>query len=65
MGFQMKICLILCFSWSIILKSCDLFRTSSSKTQMLFLKTVYCRNIDYFVIDSSRLHLTFVVIHKQ
>ena len=58
-----------------MVKFCDLLRTSSSKTSvetyMLFLKKIYSRNIACFVVDSSRLHLTFVafcllsIIRKQ
>ena len=35
MGFQMQICSILRFSWSILGKCCVHRRMSSSKTQML------------------------------
>ena len=38
MGFQMQICSILCFSWSILVKCCVHLRMSSSKTQMLLLQ---------------------------
>ena len=38
MGLQMQICLIICISLSIMVTFCVLLRTSSSKTQMLFLK---------------------------
>ena len=71
MGIQMQICSILRFSWSILAKCCAHLRTSSSKTQMLLLERLYFSNIDCFVGDSSRLHLTFVafcllsVIRKQ
>ena len=42
MGFQMEICLILRFSWSILEKCGVHLRMSSSKTQMLFLeKTIF------------------------
>ena len=71
MGFQMQICLILCFS-SLILVSCWVnLATSSSKTQMFLLKKTNSTNIDCFVRHSSRLHLTFVpfcylfIIRKQ
>ena len=57
------ICLILCFSRSILVNFCVLLRTSSSEAQMLILK----RNIfhEYWLfcdtsVDSSCLHLTFV-----
>ena len=59
MGFQIQICPILRAFWSILVKCCVHLPTSSSKT------------LDYFVTDSSRLHLTFVafcllsVIRKQ
>ena len=57
----MQICSILRFSWSILAKCCAHLRTSSSKTQVLLLERLYFCNIDCFVRDSSRLHLTFVV----
>ena len=38
MGFQREICLILCFSWSILVKFCVNLQTSTSKTQMLLLE---------------------------
>ena len=42
MGFQMQICSILRFSWSILEKCCVHLRMSSSKTQMLLLeKTIF------------------------
>ena len=42
MGFQMQICSILRFSWSILVKCCVHLRMSSSKTQMLLLeKTIF------------------------
>ena len=42
MGFQMQICSILHFSWSILVKCCVHLRMSSSKTQMLLLeKTIF------------------------
>ena len=60
------------FPQSIMVKFCVLPRTSSSKTQMLLLKKyIHSSNIDCIVVDSSRLHLTFVafclllVTHKQ
>ena len=59
MEFQMQICSILRFSWSILKKCCAHLRMSSSKTQMLFLERLYSKNVDCFVRDSSRLHLTF------
>ena len=71
MGFQMQICSILPFSCSTLARCCSHPRTSSSKTQMLLLERLYSSNIDCFVRDSSRLHLTFVafcllsVIRKQ
>ena len=72
MGFQMQICSILRFSWSILEKCCVHLRMSSSKTQMLLLeKTIFRKNIDWFIRDSSRLHFTFAafcllsVIRKQ
>ena len=61
------------FPQSIMVKFCVLELMSSSKTQMLLLKKyIYSsNNIDCIVVDSSRLHLTFVafcllsVTHKQ
>ena len=42
MGFQMQICSILRFSWSIlVIKWCVHLRMSSSNTQMLLEKTVF------------------------
>ena len=42
MGFQMQICSILRFSWSILEKCCVHLRMSSSKTQVLLLeKTIF------------------------
>ena len=42
MGFQMQICSILRFSWSILVKCCVHLRMSFSKTQMLLLeKTIF------------------------
>ena len=42
MGFQMQICSILHFFWSILEKCCVHLRMSSSKTQMLLLeKTIF------------------------
>ena len=38
MGFQMQICSILCFSWSVLEKCCVHLQISSSKTQMLLLE---------------------------
>ena len=38
MGFQREICLILCFSWSILVTFCVNLQTSTSKTQMLLLE---------------------------
>ena len=57
MGFQLSICLIFCFSWSIKVKFCVLLRTSSSKTQMLFLN----KNIfqEYWLLCSRFIAFTF------
>ena len=41
MGFQMQICSILCFSWSILVKCSVPLRMSASKTQMLLEKTIF------------------------
>ena len=70
MGFQMQICSILLFSWSILVKCCVHLRIQQNSNAS-------CRE-DYipqllavFVRDSSRLHLTFAgfcllsVIRKQ
>ena len=71
MGFQIQICPILCVLWSILVKCCVLLPTSSSKTQILLQEKTMSTNIDCYVRDSSRLHLTFVafcllsVIRKQ
>ena len=50
----MKICLILCFSWSIMVKVCVLLQRSSSKTEMLLLQRIYSTNIVCFVVDKTR-----------
>jgi len=71
MGFQMQICLILYFSWSILIKFCVYLQMGSSKTQMLLLeKNMFHKYWLFFAINLSCLHLTFVafvlsVICKQ
>ena len=50
----MKICSILCFSWSIMVKFCVLLQRSSSKTEMLLLQRIYSTNIVCFVVDKTR-----------
>ena len=66
MGFQMQICSILRFSWSILVKCCVYLRMSSSKTQMLPLeKTIFhkywlfCYRFIVFTFDLCGL-LSFV-----
>ena len=66
MGFQMQICSILRFSWSILVKCCVHLRMSSSKTQMLPLeKTIFhkywlfCYRFIVFTFDLCGL-LSFV-----
>ena len=57
------ICLILCFSRSILVNFCVLLQTSSSEAQMLILKRNIFREYWLFCdtsVDSSCLHLTFV-----
>ena len=68
MGFQMQICSILRFSWSILEKCCVHLQMSSSKTQML----LYSTNMDCFVLGIHHVYiLTFTtfcllsVIRKQ
>ena len=59
-GFQMQICSILRFSWSILVKCCVHMRISSStKLKCFFQRRLYSTNIGCFVRNSSRLHLTF------
>ena len=69
MGFQMQICLILHFSWSILVKFCVHLQTSSSKTQMLLLEKnvfqkylLFCYRFMAFTFDPCSL---LSVIHKQ
>ena len=55
MGFQMQICSILLFSSSTLVKCCVHLRTSSSKTQMLFLEknifhSFYCFSVVWCVV---------------
>ena len=66
MGFQMQICSILRFSWSILVKCCVHLRMSSSETQMLPLeKTIFhkywlfCYRFIVFTFDLCGL-LSFV-----
>ena len=66
-----NICPFLRVLWSILVNCCVYLPTISSETQMLRLEILYSTNINCFVRDSSRLHLTFVafcllsVIRKQ
>ena len=68
-GFQMQICSILRFSWSILVKCCVHLRTSTGKTQMLILeKTIFhshwlfCYRFIAFTVDPCSL---LSVIRKQ
>ena len=67
MGFQMQICSILHFSWSILVKCCVHLQMSSNKTQCFFWRRihVYSTSIDCLVIDSSRLFCLLSIICKQ
>ena len=64
MGFKMQICSILHFSRSILVKCCVhlQIKQAPAKLKCFFQSRipVYSRHIDCFVVDSSRLHLTFV-----
>ena len=66
-----NICPFLRVLWSILVNCCVYLPTISSETQMLRLERLYSTNINCFVRDSSRLHLTFLafcllsVIRKQ
>ena len=66
MGFQKQICLILCFTWLIMVKFCVL-QMSLSKTQMFLVKkNLNSMNIHLtvFKVDSLCLHyLDFCVYY--
>ena len=66
MGFQKQICLILCFTWLIMVKFCVL-QMSLSKTQMFLVKkNLNSMNIHLIVfkVDSLCLHyLDFCVYY--
>ena len=66
MGFQKQICLILCFTWLIMVKFCVL-QMSLSKTQMFLVKkNLNSMNIHLtvFTVDSLCLHyLDFCVYY--
>ena len=55
-----NICPFLRVLWSILVNCCVYLPTISSETRMLRLERLYSTNINCFVRDSSRLHLTFV-----
>ena len=68
----MQICSSLRFSWSILVKCCIHFRTSSSKNSNHSSREVYIPQILTVLLDSLRLYLTFAafrflmsVIRKQ
>ena len=68
MGFQVQICSILRFSWSILVKCC-VQRTSTSKTQMLLQQKnifhshwLFCYRFIVFTVDPCSL---LSVIRKQ
>ena len=72
MEFRMQIRSILRFSWSILVSVVFIYERAPTKRKCFSKRRIYSTNIDCFVIDSSRLHLTFVashgllsVIHKQ
>ena len=65
MGFQIKIFPILRVFWSIsfgkvLCSSAKVLHASEKLIKCFFLRRLYSINIDCFVRDSSRLHLTFV-----
>ena len=66
MGFQKQICLILCFTWLIMVKFCVL-QMSLSKTQMFLVKkNLNSMKIHFtvFKVDSLCLHyLDFCVYY--
>ena len=55
MGFQMQICSILCFSWSILVKCC--VPLSASKTQMLLEKTIIIPQILAVLLEIHGIYL--------
>ena len=59
-GFQMQICSILQFSWSILVKCCADVCWAPAKLKCFFWRRLHSKNIDCFVRDSSCLLLTFV-----
>ena len=61
MGFQMQICSILCFSWSILVS----LRSSVNELHIFFYRRIYSTNIDCFVKDSFDLCGLLSVIGKQ
>ena len=70
-GFQMQICSILHFSWSILVKCCVHLRTSSSNTQMLLLEKymyhkfwLFCYRFIAFMFELCSL-LSYVCCLKQ
>ena len=72
MGFQMQICSILRFSWSILVKCCVHLRTSSSKTQMLLLEKnifhkywLFCYRFLTFTFDPRSLAFFLSVIRNN
>ena len=64
MGFQIQICSILHFSWSILVNCCVHLWTSSRKTQMLLLQKnifhKYWQFCDRFIMFTFDLCLSFV-----
>ena len=55
----MQICLILCFSWSILVKFCVYLRTSSSRTQMRLLEKdilLYSNCYLFILINRQSIH---------
>ena len=67
MGFQMQICLILRFSWSIMVKFYVPLRTSSTKTQMLFAKRnmLWCNFILGLNFISPCFKLIIIIIPQK
>ena len=57
MGFQMQICLILRFSWSILVKCCVHLQMSSSKTQMLLSREYYIPQILTVLLEIHHVYI--------
>ena len=60
MGFQIYICPILRIFWSILESVVFICQRVPANLKCFFYRRLYSTSIDWFVGDSSRLHLTFV-----